>query len=65
MLIESAYHIFSHMKTASKNRKKPSPETKRLQREKEGDNHREVSSRERGRETWVGKKGKMPDLTLE
>lgn len=58
------YHIFSQLKAASKNRKKPNPEMKRLQREEEGDNHRGVSSRERGGETWVGKQDEMPDLSL-
>lgn len=47
IFIESAYHIVSQMKAASKNRKKTSPERKILQREKERDNHRGVTNRER------------------
>lgn len=47
IFIEFAYHIVSQMKAASKNRKKTSPERKILQREKERDNHRGVTNRER------------------
>ena len=47
MFVESAYDIFSQMKAVSNNTKKASPEKKILQREKEGDNHRRVTNREK------------------
>ena len=63
MFIESAYHIFfSQMKAASKNRKKASPEKKRLQREKERDNPGGFEKRELEK---MGEKSSKPGLRLD
>ena len=63
IFIESTYYILPRMKAVSKNRKKASPEKKIFQREKEENNHKRVTKRQKDGERWVGKRGKRSHLT--